>query len=205
MTPFPSYATSLTRARLAGARLAIVVGALAILAALALVACGAEDHQAAPAEEAAAAPVTGSAEAEDASGGPEVGTWETAPVTRAQLLGTLEEAGLGRYAGRMAATPGTLPERSVVLSLELRAGSSMLYASLDGQPPTVFDKQDYEVVGDTLELTSSVGRSVLRPTFDGETLSLAYVSTTEPPSGGVPVEGILRAYYTTVPFTRTES
>ena len=85
----------------------------------------------------------------------------------------------------------------------MRDGASTLYATLDDEAPTIFDRQSYVVVGKGFELTSGVGQTVLRSRLRGDTLVLGFVSTTEPDHQQIPVEAILRVYYTTAAFHRT--
>jgi hypothetical protein len=183
------------------ARLGIAVSAAVFLVG----GCGDDPDRS---EAAASEPASASSsptESASAPAGPEVGTWESAPVTRDQFLQTLRANGFTKYQRRFASTPGWLPQRQGVLSLELRGGLWTLYGALDGEAPTIFDRQAYEVVDQGFELTSAVGRTILKPSIEGETLALAFVSSTEPAAEEIPVEAILRVYYTTTPFTRIGS
>ena len=173
--------------------------AIALATALILGGCGGGQPQGEESEPASAA----ASAAPPAS--PEVGTWETALVTRAQFLKTLEESGFEKYARQFKGMEDWFPKEEAVLSLELRDGSWTLYGALDGQAPSVFDRQTYEVVDEHFELTSGVGGSVLQPRIEDEALTLEFVSSTEPAYEEVPVEAILRVYYTTAPFHRTAS
>ncbi|WP_374458013.1 hypothetical protein [Nocardioides sp.] len=186
--------------RPARTRLCVAVACLALAGG-----CGEDPGTGGAATPEAASASPGPTESASAPAGPEVGTWESAPVTRDQFLQTLRVNGFTDYVRRFGSIPGWLPDREGVLSLELRDGSWMLYGALDGDAPTVFDRQTYEVVDQGFELTSDVGQTILRPSIEGETLALEFVSSTEPAAEEIPVEAILRVYYTTATFTRIAS
>jgi len=136
---------------------------------------------------------------------PEVGTWETDPISRADFVKTLRQAGFGKHVHAFETREDWLPQKHTVLSLELLDGRWTLYGALDERPPAVVDQQSYEVDGDRFVITSGVGQTVFTSTVGDEELALSFVSSTEPDYQGVPVEAVLRLYYTTAPFHRVDS
>lgn len=136
-----------------------------------------------------------------------VGDWVTPMVSTDTLLSSARrgenvgahEAALRKVLG------GDVPRRELALSL--RYGSWYLSQHFEGGEWEQVDHQEIVSVERdrvTLRPFGTTGSSVLRVVRSegpaGATLSLEFVSTTEPDSEGVPAEEILRALYTTFPF-----
>jgi hypothetical protein len=193
----------MARARVNGMEGAGRASLVALIAGVVMAAAGCGGETSPEPRPSAGSPSASASTTSEAS--PEIGTWETDPISRAAFVRTLREAGFQEHVPAFEQREDWLPKKQAVMSLELLDGSWTLYAALDTRPPAVFDKQTYELEDDRVVVTSGVGQSVFTFTVDEADLTLSFVSSTEPEVEGVPVEAILRNYYTTAPFHRVAS
>ncbi|SFA82507.1 hypothetical protein SAMN05192575_101632 [Nocardioides alpinus] len=125
------------------------------------------------------------------------GTWTTPTLTSADFRRSLGRERLGVHADAFLEEF----EGEVDLSLEIRGGFWTLSGGIDGRAPSVVDRGTVEARnGRVVVSPSSGGENIFRwKLTDGE-LSLALVSTTEPPYAGVPSETYQVGLYGTSPF-----
>lgn len=136
-----------------------------------------------------------------------VGDWITPLASTDTLVSSSrrgENVGAHEPALRRVLGDG-VPQRELALSI--RYGDwTLIQRYVGGDWETVDQQKVVSVEGDrvTIAPVAAPGSTVLRVVRSnagaGATLSLQFVSTTEPDSEGVPAEEILRALYTTFPF-----
>jgi hypothetical protein len=135
-----------------------------------------------------------------------VGDWVTPLVSTDTLVSSARRGeNVGPYESALRHVLGDVPQRELALSVwygtwslsqrdvggEWEAVDRQEVVSVDGDRVTI---RPYDVTGSTvLRVVRSEGPV-------GATLSLEFVSTSEPDVEGVPAEEILRALYTTFPF-----
>jgi hypothetical protein len=136
-----------------------------------------------------------------------VGDWLT-PLASTDTLVSSARRGenVGRHEPALRRVLGDgVPQRELALSV--RYGDwTLIQRYVGGEWETVDQQEVVSVDGDrvTLRPLGTTGSTVLRVVRSegpaAATLSLQFVSTSEPDSEGVPAEEILRALYTTFPF-----
>ncbi len=128
------------------------------------------------------------------------GTWRTGQVSVRDALATLRRHGHSTWIDEFRTT---LPfTRDTVLDLSIEDGQWNLYGESAGQLEPIDYDAEYEIDGDTVVFHHSDGSNTLRWTVVGDTLTLEFVRTTQPPYAGIPNEVFQRALYMTEPFTK---
>jgi hypothetical protein len=157
--------------------------ATAAVISLLLGACGSDD------EEANTAP-TASANA----GSDLQGSWVTDSVSPDDVEAALREHGLGKWIRQFR--PLSPIQEPTTLLLELRNGEWDLYGKSSGQPRVEIDfDAEFETKGDSVEKVHSTGTTTYSWSISGDTLTLDWQKTTEPPVEGIPDEVFQRALY----------
>ena len=129
------------------------------------------------------------------------GSWQTAPISRGDVDAALRQDGLARWSERFR--PVTPIAAGTTLILDLHNGEWDLYGKPRSGPRAEIDYDaEYVVKGDKVEKTHATGVTTYRWSVDGDTLTLKWLSTTEPPVEGIPDEVFGRALYMTQPFMR---
>ena len=94
---------------------------------------------------------------------------------------------------------------TLVLTLEVHDGEWDLYGQPSGGARQEIDYDaEYVVRGDTVDKIHSTGTTTLGWTVTGDTLTLEWLGTNEPPVEGIPDEVFQRALYMTQDFERQE-
>lgn len=144
------------------------------------------------------ASVTGSATPSSEAVSPLEGTWRTGPISPRDAETTLRQFGLAQWIEpfRPVAPFGA----DTVLILEIGEEWD-LYGMAKGQPREEIDYDaDYRVHGDKVDVIHSAGFNTFRWSVNGDTLTLEWLNTTIPSSGGIPEEVFQRALYMTEEF-----
>jgi hypothetical protein len=129
------------------------------------------------------------------------GTWQTGPISPRDVDATLRREGLAKWIKRFR--PLTPIPASTTLILDLHNGEWDLYGKPSSGPREEIDYDaEYAVKGDRVEKTHATGVTTYRWSVDGDTLTLEWLSTTEPPVERIPDEVFGRALYMTQPFMR---
>jgi ABC-type transport system substrate-binding protein len=129
------------------------------------------------------------------------GTWRTDPITRRDVEGTLRRYGLEKWIKRFQ-TVTPIPATTVLI-LDIREGEWDLYGKATGEPRVEIDYDaGYAVRGDEVDKVHATGATTYRWSVDGDTLTLEWLRSTEPPSEGIPDEVFSRVLYMTRDFER---
>jgi hypothetical protein len=173
--------------------LTVVAAAASIPAFLA--GCGSDGTEASssePSTTAAASPESGSSLE---------GTWRAGPISTRDAETTLRRSGLGKWVEPLR--PLMPFAGATTLILDIEEGEWDLYGeSPGGQREEIDYDAEYVVKRDTVEKIHATGVTTLRWAVDGDTLTLEWLKTTEPPVSGIPDEVFQRVLYMTRPFTR---
>lgn len=128
------------------------------------------------------------------------GSWRTNSVSVADGEATLHKYGLSKYIPRFR--PLSPLRGNAVLLLEI-GGDWDLSIKSEGKPPQNVDfDADYTVYGNKVDKIHATGSATYRWTVDGDTLTLEWLRSTEPPYRGIPDEVFSRVLYMTTGFTR---
>lgn len=127
------------------------------------------------------------------------GTWQTGVVSKRDVEAALRRYGLAEWIEKFR--PVAPFEDDSVLILDLHEGEWDLY----GQPVGgVREEIDYDakyaVKGDEVEKTHATGVTTYRWSVQGDTLTLEWLRSTEPPFAGVPDQVFSTALYMTTDF-----
>lgn len=149
--------------------------------------------------------------------GPLAGVWRTDPITFADMSRTLRDHGLAKWIGRFAkvAPIGRAPA-ALVLEIDTRDYAYPLDWHLFAEPvagsrKTMIDYLQagsaggglqYEQDGDQLVVSHEGDSNAYRWSVDGDSLTLTWLKTTNPPHMGIPEEVYQRALYMTAKFKR---
>ncbi len=172
----------------------------AVGVAMLLVGCGSDDETGSGTSSKDPATTATETAAADAAS-PLEGSWQTGPISPRDVDATLRRAGLAEWTERFR--PLTPIPASTTLILDLHNGEWDLYGKPRSGPREEIDYDaEYVVKGDRVEKTHATGVTTYRWSVDGDTLTLEWLSTTEPPIEGIPDEVFGRALYMTQPFMR---
>lgn len=131
------------------------------------------------------------------------GTWRTAPISPRDVEATLRRFGLAKWIEQFR--PLMPLGANTTLILDLHEGEWDLYGeSPNGRREEIDFDAGYVVKGDSVEKIHYTGVTTYRWSLDGDTLTLEFVESTEPPSGGVPDEVYSHALYMTREFERQD-
>lgn len=129
------------------------------------------------------------------------GTWRTNPVSPRDAEATLSRYGLAEWIERFR--PLTPFAESTTLILDIKEGEWDLYGKPSGGPREEIDYDaEYVVRGNEVDKIHATGVTTYRWSVDGDTLTLEWLKSTEPPYEGVPDEVFSHALYMTSDFKR---
>ena len=129
------------------------------------------------------------------------GTWRTSPISPRDAEVTLRRHGLAEWIERFG--PLTPFAAGTTLILDIKEGEWDLYGKPRGTPRQEIDYDaEYVVNGGTVDKIHATGASTYRWSVDGDTLTLEWLDSTEPPYQGIPDEVFSTALYMTSDFTR---
>ncbi len=129
------------------------------------------------------------------------GTWQTGPISPSDTEETLRRYGLGKWIEQLR--PVTPFTDTLVLTLDIHDGEWDLYGQpSDGARQEIDYDAEYVVKGDTVDKIHATGTTSLGWTVNGDTLTLEWLGTNEPPVEGIPDEVFQRALYMTQDFER---
>jgi hypothetical protein len=130
------------------------------------------------------------------------GTWRSGDLGRADVRRAAAAAGDASDVDAMLAELPAPPFRIVLVMNE--AGNSMALHVLSGDADQVYDEANVEVTDDRLVLHPrfAAGEDVHSWTLEDGVLRLAFVSTTEEETYGVPAEAWERLFYDAAAFTQ---
>jgi hypothetical protein len=178
-------------------KLSVAVIGIAFL----LAGCGSKEAATPSAPPAQQSSPTTTASSESAS--PLEGTWRTAPISPPDAEATLRRYGLEKWIKPFR--PLMPFEANTTLILDLHEGEWDLYGeSADGRREEIDYDAGYVVEGDKVEKIHYTGVTTYRWSMDGDTLTIEFLETTEPPIEGVPDEVFSRALYMTREFERQD-
>jgi hypothetical protein len=134
---------------------------------------------------------------------PLAGTWVSQPISRADVRRAARLAGDAGDADAMLAELPSLPVR---VALYVNGDRSSIHAAwrAEGQAEQNADEENVTISGDRLVMQpmfDAAGENVHTWVLEDGTLRLAFVSTTEPASDGVPGEAWQRLVYDAATFT----
>jgi len=129
------------------------------------------------------------------------GTWRTSFVSPRDVEATLRKYGLTKYIERFRPlTPIAAP---TALVLEIKEGQWNLSGTSKGEPRFQIDfDAEYVVDGNKVDKIHATGVTTFGWSVDGDTLTLKWLETTEPPYKGIPDEVFQRALYMTADFEK---
>jgi hypothetical protein len=180
---------------------------IALVATLALAACGGGNDGEAPAgtTETEPSPTATEAPAENTGATALDGTWVAEGITQAELARTIEREGFGADELHVVLTDFSEPE-SLDLTWKVAAGSYTLFAAADGVDLGVADQADIVVEGDTVTFNYfSGGSSTLRWSIEGDRLEFEFIEDTQPEHRGITTAAIVAALYTSVAWEQAAS
>lgn len=129
------------------------------------------------------------------------GSWRAGPISPRDAEATLRRYGLGKWIKRFR--PVTPIAASTTLILDIKDGEWDLYGEARGGVREEIDyNAEYVVRDNEVDKIHATGVSTLRWSVDGDTLTLGWLKTTEPPYKGIPEEVFQRALYMTRDFKR---
>lgn len=168
--------------------------------AFALAGCGSEE---AATPTAPTQPSSPASTASPDSESPLDGTWRTDPISPADAEATLRRYGLAKWIKPFK--PLVPFGADTTLLLDLHEGEWDLYGETpDGAREEIDYDAGYVVEGDTIQKIHYTGVTTYQWSLDGDTLTLEFLETTEPSSGGVPDEVFSHALYMTRAFARQD-
>jgi hypothetical protein len=131
------------------------------------------------------------------------GTWRTAPISPTDAEATLRRYGLAKWIKPFR--PLVPFGANTTLILDLHEAEWDLYGeSANGRREEIDYDAGYVVTGDKVEKIHYTGVTTYRWSLDGDTLTLEFLETTEPPIEGVPDEVFSHALYMTRDFERQD-
>jgi hypothetical protein len=131
------------------------------------------------------------------------GTWRTSPISPSDSEATLRRYGLAKWIKRFRPLSPFTADTSLIL--DIKGGEWDLYGEARGQPRQEIDYDaGYAVRGNEVDKVHATGATTYRWSVDGDTLTLEWLRSTEPPSNGIPDEVFSRALYMTEDFERQD-
>jgi hypothetical protein len=164
-----------------------------------LVGCGGSE-EGTQATSSPAPPTTASAEPSESVSELE-GTWQTSVVSQSDAEAALRRYGLAEWIKEFRPL-APFPD-DTVLTLDIHEGEWNLYGEPKGGARQEIDYDaEYVVNGNEVKKIHATGETTYRWSVQGDTLTLEWLKSTEPPFEGVPDEVFGTALYMTTDFER---